>query len=81
MPTTRPGGAPCGPSPSAWTTTAPTIASADDASTTACHGHAASLARMPCGIAVPSVSMPTSQPSAAAGRAPTHWTIIFMPSG
>jgi hypothetical protein len=41
----------------------------------------ASLARMPCGIAVPSVSMPTSQPSAAAGTAPTHWTIIFMPSG
>ena len=39
------GGVPCGPSPSSTTSAAPTSASADDASTTACQGQLAPLAR------------------------------------
>ena len=35
----------------------------------------------PCGMAVPKVSMPTNQPSAAAGLLTTRCTSIFMPSG
>ena len=60
---------------------APTKASTDEPSNTSGHGQLWPRARKPCGMAVPSVSMPTSQPSAAAGLLPTRCTSIFMPSG
>ena len=60
---------------------AATNASTEETSIVACHDQPAPARRMPCGRAVPSVSMPTSCASAAPARSGTQLTTSFMPSG
>lgn len=60
------------PSPTAATATPPTSASSDAPMSTYCQGHVTPNARNACGMAVPKVSMATSQAKANAGFPPTH---------
>ena len=60
---------------------AATTASTDDISKTLRQGQCAPIMRTPCGNAVPNVSMPTSQASAAPDCCGAQLITSFMPRG